>query len=258
MNRSSSSHDIEAVNLQLSYRSHHQDFLAISDINLYASSCEIVSIIGPSGCGKTTLLRLLCGIDKPSSGYIHINQDRAMKGIGYVPQDPQLLPWRTMLQNAFIGTEIHETDLSKSSIRRANSLIQKFRLSGFENVYPHQLSGGMAQRVSLIRALQFNPGILFCDEPFSAVDFVSRFDFNNLFRQECDVRKITCILVTHNIEEAIFLSDRIYLMSKSPGRIVKEYCPRGLPDIYDPIKCRMSNEFKLFFNQIWEDLQDVS
>jgi ABC-type dipeptide/oligopeptide/nickel transport system ATPase subunit len=153
---------------------------------------------------------------------------------------------------------ISKKKYTKASISRVSRLIDNFRLTGFEDCYPSELSGGMSQRVSLIRALQNNPAILFCDEPFSAVDFVGRFKFNGRFRTECDAGGITCVVVTHNIEEAIYLSNQVYLMGGTPGTILKKYSTRHLPKIHDPVLCRETTEFISLFKEIWNDLQHAT
>ena len=250
--------DIEVQNVSVFYQKGKKAFQAVKDVSFNVARGEIISIVGPSGCGKSSLLRLLAGIDKPKSGSIRINPDREKIGIGYTPQSPQLLPWRTLFQNAFIGTEISNKKYTKASISRVSRLIDNFRLTGSEDCYPSELSGGMSQRVSLIRALQNNPAILFCDEPFSAVDFVGRFNFNERFRTECDAGGITCVVVTHNIEEAIYLSNQVYLMGGTPGTILKQYSTRHLPDIHDPVLCRETAEFISLFKEIWNDLQHAT
>jgi NitT/TauT family transport system ATP-binding protein len=247
--------DVSVHDLSVSVSQQNNEFLILDSIELEVQQEHIVTILGPSGCGKSTLLRVLAGLQKPTRGIVCIDPLRFKSGIGYVPQAPQLLPWRTLLQNACIGSEINQNGISDASIDRICAMIHQFRLSGFEYSFPHQLSGGMAQRVSLIRALQFNPSILLCDEPFSAVDFVSRYEFNILFRNMCSAMGITAIVVTHNIEEAIYLSDKIILLGGSPGSILKEYKSRPLPDRTNVVECRESNEFKEFFNEIWFDLK---
>lgn len=245
---------IYASNVSVVYKKGLNQLKAIESVEMSVNRGELICIVGPSGCGKSTFLRALVGLEQITHGHIEIDKECAGRGIGYVPQDPQLLPWRTLLQNTFISSELRTT-YTNVSVERVRSMINNYRLRGFENSYPHELSGGMKQRASLIRALQSTPAILFCDEPFSAVDFVSRFEFNTSFRTECKVNMITCVLVTHNIEEAIYLSDRILLMGGAPGTIIKEYQSRELPDRHDAVLCRQSNMFNDFFNEIWADLK---
>lgn len=248
--------DISVENLTMAYRKGKKEFVAIESISFQANQGEFITILGPSGCGKSTLLRVLAGLESPSAGFVEFNPERIRRGdIGYVPQSADLLPWRTLLQNAFIGSEMGHEKYTRASLERVRDMIDTFRLAGFEDSYPNELSGGMKQRVSLIRALQLSPSILFCDEPFSAVDFVSRFEFNTIFREQCCAIGTTCIMVTHNIEEAIYLSDRILLMGGSPGRLVKEYPYRYLPNRHDAVLCRQSSEFNVLFDEIWSDLK---
>jgi NitT/TauT family transport system ATP-binding protein len=248
--------DIVASDIAVSFKQGKKSFLAIENVSFKCEQGKFISILGPSGCGKSTLLQVLAGLLKPEDGTLWRNPERIKKGVGYIPQSPQLLPWRTLLQNSFIASELTGHKYNKVDIGRVKSLINTFRLTGFENSYPHELSGGMAQRVSLIRALQARPAIIFCDEPFSAIDFVSRFELNIAFKNECLRNKVTCVMITHNIEEAIYMSDKIIMMGGSPGKTYKEYERRPLPKYYDPILCRQSVEFNDFFNDIWRDLND--
>ena len=169
-------------------------------------------------------------------------------------QEAQLLPWRTVLQNASLGAEI-TGEFNEDDVFRVRESIDEYGLGGYESEYPTTLSGGEKQRVEIIRALDSNPSILLCDEPFSAIDFVSRLRISALFKRMCKIRKITTLFVTHNIEEAIFLGDKIAVMSKKPSTIVSIHSPKSIPGHDDPVKCRGTEEFQLLFEQIWEDLK---
>jgi ABC-type nitrate/sulfonate/bicarbonate transport system ATPase subunit len=229
--------------------------LAVLDqISFRVERGAFVCIVGPSGCGKTTLLRILLGLEKPTSGQVIVDQTQVHAGVAYVQQAPSLLPWRTLLQNAALGYELKGT-ISGARIEFVQGLINRYGLGGFEQSLPHQLSGGMSQRVAVIRALASRPRLLFCDEPFSSIDFVTRLDLNTKFKYMCNVEGITTVFVTHNIEEALFLGDTVIVMSGRPGRIVNTYRPTLSVGREDAVKCRQAPEFAQLFSKIWEDLE---
>lgn len=223
---------------------------------------SLVVLIGPSGCGKSTLLRILLGIESATFDELYIDQDRK-KRTASIEQAPALFPWRTAFQNAHIGVEIQKQRLRKEGKEFNDSAFNKnvfddfkaFRLQGCENKYPSELSGGMQQRVAIIRALQSAPELLFCDEPFSAVDFVTRLELNTEFKLKSKCMRCTTLFVTHNIEEAIFLADRILVFNGEPCKIVKDIKPQ-LGDYSDnAVKCRSSPKFSTYFNEIWDLLK---
>jgi len=235
---------------------------AVGPLDLTVQEGDLLAIVGPSGCGKSTLLRALARtLDFTSgevhqSGKVHLKENRLREGMAFVTQTPRLLPWRTLLQNACLGAEI-KGKLEQGDLDRVRSSLARFRLTGFEDSLPGELSGGMAQRVALVRAIDSEPSLLFCDEPFSAVDFVSRFELNREFKKMCR-GGITTVFVTHNIEEAIFLGDEILVLSGRPGRVVQRYEAKDLsilPNRHDPVECRKSAEFLRLFDDIWEDLK---
>jgi NitT/TauT family transport system ATP-binding protein len=178
-------------------------------------------------------------------------------GIAYVPQEPSLLPWRTSLQNACLGLELKGA-LNQDRVQSVRDSLEEYGLRGFEQSLPGELSGGMRQRISVIRALESNPQLMLCDEPFSAIDFVTRLDLNTRFKRMCRVNAITTIFVTHNIEEAIFLADEVAVMSGRPGRIVSSYRPRLSVAPDDAVKSRSSPEFAKYFLRIWNDLKGLN
>ncbi len=205
------------------YSKSKDDFVGVQDINFKISKGEIVTILGPSGCGKTTILRLLAGLVKPTGGEIFFqNADISYahkNGLfGLVPQSSSLLPNRTVALNIKLSLEIKKED-DDLLVKKITNLVG---LVGFENFYPHQLSGGMKQRVSLARALVFKPQILLMDEPFAAVDEIMRekLDADLVYLQNS--LNQTILFVTHNVEEAVFISDRIFIMHDNPGRIIGE------------------------------------
>lgn len=212
---------------------------------------EFVVIMGPSGCGKTTLLRIALGVEKADSGAVHVDPGEKL---AFAPQDPHLLPWRSLFENAALGLELG-VSLGTGHIDRVNSLIDEYGLGGFEDTYPSELSGGMRQRTNLIRALASGPSILFCDEPFSQVDFVTRIELNQVLKRMCAVQRVSTLFVTHNIEEAIFLGDRIYVLSGRPGQIVSTYEPALSVRSGSAVECRKSPEFGVLFQKIWGDIR---
>jgi NitT/TauT family transport system ATP-binding protein len=195
---------------------------ALSDIDLDIREAEFVSVVGPSGCGKSTLLKLVAGLEDASSGTIHVG-GRPLDGppdhLAVVFQRDVLLDWRTILDNVLLSVEF----LGRSNAQyrdRAMALLNRFGLAGFENRYPWELSGGMRQRASICRALLTDPQLLLMDEPFGALDAMTRDDLNlELARIWQETRK-TLLFITHSIAEAVFLSDRVVMMGKAPGMIV--------------------------------------
>jgi NitT/TauT family transport system ATP-binding protein len=222
---------------------------AVAGVTLNVFPGEIVSIVGPSGCGKTSILRAVMN-EIEYEGKCSINATRETE-LGYLHQTPSFLPWRTALENAVLG---HEVRGIVASIHRVQELLADFGIAEEEMLYyPDQLSGGMKQRVAIARALEASPKVLLCDEPFSAIDFINRLNLNRLLKQRLAL-KVSVLLVTHNIDEAIFLSSRIYVMSGSPGRIVDVVEPKFKHFITDPVALREEREFECYFNQIWHGM----
>jgi NitT/TauT family transport system ATP-binding protein len=246
---------IEKVGMQFAAR----DGPVLASIDLRVQRGELLAIVGPSGCGKSTLLKLIAGLFEATSGKVHVDDLRKQGGISYVPQNPSLLPWRTARQNACVGMELRKEAgggrLSALNLEFLEKLFDDWRLKGFEDKYPSELSGGMAQRVALIRALVAKPEILLCDEPFSAIDFVTRLRLNTEFKSLCKVDGITTVFVTHNIEEAIFLGTTVVVMSGRPGRIVSTYKPWFSKGGNNAVDCRRAPEFEQLFQSIWQDLE---
>jgi NitT/TauT family transport system ATP-binding protein len=210
--------------VSLVYRSKTAEVHALDDISLAASDREFVALLGPSGCGKSTLLKLISGLMPASSGVIRVN-GRPISGptpsIGIVFQSPLLMAWRTVLQNVLLQIEIR--DLRVADYRApARDLIRLVGLDGFEDAHPHQLSGGMQQRVGLCRALIHDPDLLIMDEPFGALDAMTRELMNAELQRIWIERRKTVLFITHSISEAVFLADRVLVMSPRPGRIVGE------------------------------------
>lgn len=198
-----------------------QRIIALENINLEIKPGEFVSLLGPSGCGKTTLLHIIDGLTAPSSGVVrfdNVPQVAPRREFGVMFQNPVLLPWRTVRRNLALPTEILHME-QETSETRINEVLQLVGLTEFADRYPHELSGGMAQRVALCRLLMFDPDVLLMDEPFGALDEFTREAMNlELLRIWKDTGK-TIVFVTHNISEAVFMSDRVVVMTPRPGRI---------------------------------------
>ncbi|MEK6303345.1 MAG: ATP-binding cassette domain-containing protein [Acidobacteriota bacterium] len=249
--------DIVANDVSMAFTRGSEKLTALDSVSLTVLRGSFLSIVGPSGCGKTTLLRILAKLLTPTTGEVWIDPGQLKEGIAYVPQSPLLLPWRTLLQNAALGLEL-KGKLNAAKVERIKAEIQEFGLGGFEESVTAELSGGMAQRASLIRALESRPRILFCDEPFSAIDFVTRLGLTTRFKLLCGVHNMTTVFVTHNIEEAIFLGDQVAVMSGRPGKIVATHHPNLSIGSEDAVACRQAPEFAQLFAQIWEELKNGS
>jgi NitT/TauT family transport system ATP-binding protein len=213
---------IEARDVSLTFQTADGAVYALSKVNLTVTEGEFVSFIGPSGCGKTTLLRVIADLEQATDGRISVNgmspQDARLKrAYGYVFQAPALYPWRTVERNVGLPLEIMGLDDAAGRIRRNLELVN---LAGFEKKFPWQLSGGMQQRVSIARALAFDPKLLLMDEPFGALDEIVRDKLNQQLLELWDRTGKTVVFVTHSIPEAVFLSTRIVVMSPRPGRII--------------------------------------
>jgi NitT/TauT family transport system ATP-binding protein len=200
-----------------------QTVTALTDINLTVQDGEFLSILGPSGCGKSTLLEILAGLQIPSAGQVLLD-NRTVTGtdveIGVVFQDPSLFPWRTVRENIELGLELRGVPRGERR-ETAMNYIELVKLKGFEEKYPHQLSGGMRQRAGLARTLANQPKILLMDEPFGAVDHLTRLQLQDDLLEIWEREKKTVVFVTHDVPEAVFLGDRVVLLSARPGRVQK-------------------------------------
>ncbi|CAN5455224.1 ABC transporter ATP-binding protein [soil metagenome] len=216
---------VEVRNASVIYPAADVPVKALSNIDLRIEEGEFVALIGPSGCGKTTLLRVIADLEPISAGTVRVNgvsphDARMARAYGYVFQAPALFPWRTVLANVMLPLQIQGTGTAKSRVIAIEQLA-RVGLSGFEKKYPWQLSGGMQQRTSIARALAFEPKILMMDEPFGALDEITRDRLNEQLQQLWQKERRTVVFVTHSIAEAVYLSTRIVVMSPRPGRIVK-------------------------------------
>lgn len=197
----------------------------LDDVSLDVPAGETVAVIGPSGCGKTTLLRIIAGLIEPSRGASSVagtstDAARRAKRIGYVPQSSALLPWRTVGENAALLTDLRRRPADTTE--RSRELLATVGLTEFADAYPHELSGGMRQRVSLVRALALQPQVLLLDEPFGALDELTRTDMRHLLVDVCEPLSTATVMVTHSIPEAVYVADRVLVMSPRPGRLVAD------------------------------------
>jgi NitT/TauT family transport system ATP-binding protein len=200
---------------------------ALSDIDLSIRQGEFIALLGPSGCGKSSLLRILCGLTEPTSGEIDFQgrpMGKADRKVGLVPQAATLMPWLNIVENVMLPARILR--LPKAEAReRAMELLEMTGLAGFEDKYPRQLSGGMQQRASIARALVHDPDLLLMDEPFAALDALTRERMSDELQAIWMATGKTVVFVTHSIGEAVFLADRILVMSRRPGRVISEFTP---------------------------------
>lgn len=243
---------LDVYHLKKNYHTNKEEIEAIEDISFSIEEGEFVSIVGPSGCGKSTILSILAGLEKESEGSISILNGYK---ISYMLQEDALLPFRTVYENCCLGLEI-EHNLTKKNQEYVLELLEKYGLLEFRDSSPEQLSGGMRQRVALIRTLAVRPDILLLDEALSALDYQSRLsigeDIYNILKKE----KKTAIMVTHDIGEAISMSDRVIVLSDRPSKIKKIYSI-DLEEKKGPIDNRSDPHFTDYFYAIWRDLNET-
>ena len=249
---------LELKNISKKYQAKQGEVLALKNINLKVKKGEFISIIGPSGCGKSTLLSIISGLEEKSTGEIYLEGKKVEKlsdQIGYMLQKDCLLEWRTIFSNAIFGLEI-KGKVSKESKEYIEELLKKYNLYEFKDKYPSELSGGMRQRAALIRTLATNPKILLLDEAFSALDYQTRImvtnDIYSILRKE----NITTIIVTHDISEAISMSDRVVVLTKRPGTVKDIHKIDFEIEDRNPINCRESPKFSKYFNTLWKELKN--
>ena len=248
-------HLLEIENVSLNYHTLKDETKAIENISMYVKDKEFVSIVGPSGCGKTTLLSIIAGVIKPSSGTALLKGKptyETKNKIGYMFQRDHLFEWRTVLQNVKLGLEIsHNKD--PKNIEYLESLLKKYGLYDFKDKYPNHLSGGMRQRVALIRTLVLHPELLLLDEPFGALDYQTRKFVIQDVSSIIDKEQKTSILVTHDLGEAASLSDRIIVLSKRPSVVKAEFKSnlRKIPLIEDR---KRTDEYQEIVDKIWKEL----
>lgn len=232
---------------------------ALSDISLEVEEGEFISFLGPSGCGKTTLLSIIAGLLKPTEGHVTLENSPIHKldnQIGYMLQQDYLFPWKTIEENIFLGLKLNDALTDEKKDYTLN-LLKQMGLEGFGSQYPTQLSGGMRQRVALVRTLATEPKLLLLDEPFSALDYQTKLRLEDLVSETLKTFGKTAILVTHDIGEAIAMSDRVFLFSPRPGQIYKTFqIPKELADI-TPFHARNHALFPDIFQTIWKELEQL-
>lgn len=250
---------LSCQHLSLSFHEKGKETAVLSDLSFRVSKGEFLAIVGPSGCGKSTLLNLLCGLLSPEQGQILIDGHSITESphhIGYMLQKDHLFEWRSIWKNILLGPEIKHT-LTPEKIAYGEQLLQDYGLKDFKNARPSQLSGGMRQRVALIRTLIMEPAILLLDEPFSALDAQTRLrvseDIGSIIHRE----SITTILVTHDISEAISLADRILILTARPAKISNDIPIQLNCSPRTVLNSRNAPEFHNYFNSIWKELNET-
>ena len=249
---------LEVSGLSYSYHTISGETKALSDISFQVETGEFIAIVGPSGCGKSTLLSLISGLLPPEEGSILINGVPLSKSqcrIGYMLQSDQLFEWRTIIQNAALGLEIQKK-MDHAAEDRLHRLLKIYGLEQFEHSRPSELSGGMRQRAALIRTLALEPELLLLDEPFSALDYQTRLNVSDDIGKILKKQRKPAILVTHDISEAISLSDRVVVLSKRPARLKKIFPIQFSTENHTPMQAREAPEFKDYFNAIWKELNE--
>ena len=245
---------LEFKNVKFFYQTKTDEIFALNNINFEIKDTDFVSIVGPSGCGKTTILSLSAGLLAPSSGEILLDGEKQInrKKIGYMFQKDFLFEWRSVWKNITLGLEIQKPKNIDEKLAQAEELLKKYDLYNFKNLKPRSLSGGMRQRVALIRTLALEPKLLLLDEPFSALDFQTRLslcdDVYSILKKE----KKTAILVTHDISEAISMSDKILVLTSRPASVKDEIIPNLAGET--PLKRREDANFAGIFDKIWKEL----
>ena len=239
---------LELKNVSKKYQAKNGEIEALKNISFDVNEGEFVSIIGPSGCGKSTLLSIIAGLEPKTEGEITITG-----GLGYMLQKDSLLEWRSIYDNVMFGLEIRRKK-TKESEEYVIELLKKYGLYEFKDKYPNQLSGGMRQRAALIRTLAINPKILLLDEAFSALDYQTRIMVTNDIFHILKEENITALIVTHDISEAISMSDRIIVLTKRPATIKNIHKIEFEMENRDPLNCRESPKFSKYFDTIWKEL----
>lgn len=241
---------LEVKNVYKTYQAENGEIEALKNINFEIMQGEFVSIIGPSGCGKSTLLSIISGLEEKNSGEIYIDGK-----LGYMLQRDNLLEWRTIYKNVLLGLEIQNA-LTQENKDYLIELLKKYGLYEFRNKYPTQLSGGMRQRVALIRTLAIRPKILLLDEAFSALDYQTRLmvteDIYKILKNE----NITVLMVTHDISEAISMSDKVIVLSQRPATVKNIYNIDFDIENRTPLNCRENPKFSKYFNLMWKELEE--
>ena len=240
---------LEIKNLRKIYHTKKDEILAVDDFSISLLNGEFIAIVGPSGCGKSTILSILAELEKKSSGEIILKEN---KNIGYMLQQDALFDFRTVLDNCLLGLELNN-NLTEENKNKVLNLLNTYGLKDFINKYPNTLSGGMRQRVALIRTLATNPDILLLDEPFSALDYQSRLAVSDDVYKIIKKEKKSAIMVTHDIAEAISMADKVIVLTKRPCK-VKCVIDINLNNKSTPIENRKDEKFSYYYDLIWKEI----
>ncbi|WP_211747888.1 ABC transporter ATP-binding protein [Paenibacillus sp. Marseille-Q4541] len=250
---------IEMNDITHVYVTEREAKLTIESLHLKVEQGDFISLVGPSGCGKTTILSMIAGLLFPTKGEVRLSGEiikAPSPKVGYMLQQDYLYPWRTIMENIQIGLEI-TGQFTNDSVTKISDMLANMGLSGTENLYPSSLSGGMRQRVALVRTLATNPDLLLLDEPFSALDYQTKLQLEDLISETLREQGKTAILVTHDLSEAIAVSDKVIVLDKNPGRIRKSFV---IPDAIrgaQPFYAREQDGFNDLFNEIWRELEST-
>ncbi|MDD7794126.1 ABC transporter ATP-binding protein [Clostridium sp. 'White wine YQ'] len=249
---------LELKNINLNYHSKSGEIKTLTNIDLKLNQGEFITVLGPSGCGKSTLLNIISGLIPPSSGDItfkneplELNKDK----MGYMFQKDHLFPWLSVWNNVILPLKIKH-ELKKEKLEKAEELLKAYSLWEFKDRLPTDLSGGMRQRVALIRTLTLDPELLLLDEPFSALDYLTRLKVCDEVYDIIKKEGKTAIMVTHDISEAISLSQRVIILSRRPAYVKKELTINFSEDADTPFKRRKEENFRKYFDEIWGDLDE--
>src|SRR3954470_22529764 len=246
---------LEYRNVTMRFAQNGKSLIAVQNVSLAVRDGEVVSLIGPSGCGKSTLLNIGSGLTAPSEGEAYVSGERVTgpnAHVAFMLQKDLLLPWRSIVENVMFGVEIQGVAPVERR-RRAQALLENLKLAEFSGHYPHQLSGGMRQRVALARTLAVDPTVLLLDDPFSAVDAQTRMVLQRELAQTLKRAGKTALLITHDLLEAVTLSDRVLVMSRRPGRLIDEI-PSDTRTREEPLKRRLHPKVTDYVNRLMERL----
>lgn len=238
------------------YHTREAETAALAQMSLEVAPQEFVAVVGPSGCGKSTVLSLVAGLIKPTSGSVEVCGETVTGPsghVGYMLQQDCLYEWRTILGNALLGLEVQRA-VTRESVAIVRRMLNAYGLGEFENHYPCHLSGGMRQRAALVRTLATRPDVLLLDEPLSALDYQTRLEVSEDLYRIMRAEGLTVLMVTHDISEAIAMSDRVLVMSRRPGRIKSSHKINLTCERQTPIGRREAPEFRTYFNAIWKEL----
>lgn len=250
---------VELQHITHVYVSDREASLALDGLDLKVFPGEFVSLVGPSGCGKTTLLSIVAGLLNPTKGGVFV-YGRKVEGptpeVGYMLQQDYLFPWRTIFENASIGLELTGR-MDDQQLARTSSLLEEMGLEEAKNMYPQQLSGGMRQRVALVRTLSTDPGLLLLDEPFSALDYQTKLQLEDLISETLRDKNKTAILVTHDLSEAVAVSDRVIVLGSHPGKIRRTFEVPEHIRLARPLVAREQSGFNELFHEIWREMESA-